>query len=389
MPYVQNNGVKTYYEVEGTGPALILLHGASQGLLHWREFGWTDQLKKDYQLILIDIRGHGTSDKPHEPDAYGVELMALDVLAVMDRLGIGRAHCCGFSLGGFVGFALAKLALDRFYSFVVVGSHPYSAPGVGEAARSEYMVPMEEGLEGDYSSGLLMMPHFRTQMLGNDPAALYAVIYNDFPSNEAVLSTMTMPCLICVGEGGDFYDDAKKCAEQLPNARFHSFPGFTHGQMLRYSSQVAPHVKQFLDEITPKHEKNRAVIHRLLQALNQGNFEALNEFYSSDWVCRSPTTTGRNQEVRQLVDSIFDIFRDAEAVVHEISTEDDQVTTRWTFKGTLSHEWLGIAPTKVRVKLSGMTVDRLQDGKITESSYSFDLAGLRQQLLTTAVKSDS
>ena len=61
VPYANNQGVRIHYEVEGSGPPLILHHGSFGSGLDWREFGYTDALKQDHQLILIDARGHGAS----------------------------------------------------------------------------------------------------------------------------------------------------------------------------------------------------------------------------------------------------------------------------------------------------------------------------------------
>ncbi|MEZ4683525.1 MAG: alpha/beta fold hydrolase [Caldilineaceae bacterium] len=350
MPYANNQGMKIYYEVEGNGPALILLHGSPQDLLHWREFGWTDQLRQDYQLILIDIRGHGASDKPYDEQAYQLELLAQDVLTVLDKLSIRKAHCCGYSYGGWICFQLAKFAPERFHSFVIIGSHPYGMPGDGEGARQAFGAGMEIFLEHSKSPGLLMTPHFKAQKLADDPEAFIANWTHDYPSSEDVLPTMTMPCFVCVGEGGDCYDEAKKCAEHLPNGRFRSFPRLAHGQMLRYSSQVVPHVKEFLDEVTPKAERNRVVIDRVVQALNRGNFLVLDEFYTLDWVSLLPTTNSASKGIRELVDEVFNIFRDAEVVLNDVSAENDQVTTNWTFKGTHTGECIGISPTNAQSK---------------------------------------
>lgn len=389
MPYANTQGVKIYYEVEGVGPALILLHGGTQDLLHWREFGWVEQLKQNYQLVLIDIRGHGASDKPHDAQAYRLEVLAQDVLAVLDKLGIRKAHYCGFSYGGSVGFELARLSPDRFYSFVIVGSHAYGMPGEGEWARQAYGTGIATFVENDISAGLLTTPQFKVQKLANDPEALIATLTQGCPSSEDVLPTMTMPCFVCVGEGGDCYEEAKKCAEHLPNGRFRSFPGLTHGQMLRYSHQIVPYIKEFLDEVTPKSERNRVIIDSVVQVLNLGNFLGLSEFYTPDWVCLSPTPSRIGKRIGELVDEVFNIFRDAEVVLNDVRAENDQVTTHWTFKGTHTGAFMGMAPTNARVKISGVTVDRLRDGKIVESSHSYDLAELRQQLKTSEKQSPS
>jgi pimeloyl-ACP methyl ester carboxylesterase len=81
MPYVNNQGVRIHYEVEGQGPPLVLLPGFTRDLKTWRLYGYVTALKGDYQLILLDARGHGDSEKPHDPQAYNLELMTSDVEA--------------------------------------------------------------------------------------------------------------------------------------------------------------------------------------------------------------------------------------------------------------------------------------------------------------------
>jgi pimeloyl-ACP methyl ester carboxylesterase len=70
MPYAHNAGVRIHSQVEGEGCPLVLQHGFSESVVDWYESGYVDALSRDYRLILIDARGHGTSDKPHDPDAY-------------------------------------------------------------------------------------------------------------------------------------------------------------------------------------------------------------------------------------------------------------------------------------------------------------------------------
>ena len=61
MPFADNNGVRIHYQVEGEGPPLVLHHGLAGTLEDWRYFGYVEELKRDYQLILMDARcsSHG------------------------------------------------------------------------------------------------------------------------------------------------------------------------------------------------------------------------------------------------------------------------------------------------------------------------------------------
>jgi pimeloyl-ACP methyl ester carboxylesterase len=81
----------------------VLVHGFTDSLEGWREYGYVEELKNEHRVVLLDSRGHGASDKPHDPQAYGLELSTTDVLAVLDDLSIDEAHYFGYSLGGWVG----------------------------------------------------------------------------------------------------------------------------------------------------------------------------------------------------------------------------------------------------------------------------------------------
>jgi pimeloyl-ACP methyl ester carboxylesterase len=92
MPYASNGGVRINYRLEGTGAPLVLQTGFSDSVESWYELGYVAALAKDYRLILIDARGHGASDKPHEPEAYSPAHMVDDVVAVLDACDVAEAH---------------------------------------------------------------------------------------------------------------------------------------------------------------------------------------------------------------------------------------------------------------------------------------------------------
>ena len=100
MPYVDSAGVSIHYHVEGDGPPLVLQHGLTSSLQNWYAYGFVEELAKDYRLIMVDARGHGRSGKPHDPKDYDLKLRVNDVLAVMDDLGVDKAHYMGYSMGG-------------------------------------------------------------------------------------------------------------------------------------------------------------------------------------------------------------------------------------------------------------------------------------------------
>ena len=70
MPYANNGNIKLHYQVEGSGPPLILAHGFMMDTTCWYDFGYVEQFKSRHTLLILDARGHGKSDKPLETDSY-------------------------------------------------------------------------------------------------------------------------------------------------------------------------------------------------------------------------------------------------------------------------------------------------------------------------------
>src|SRR6185437_2631584 len=100
MPEISNNGVRISYEVVGRGRPLILLHGWSGDRSLWTVAGYVEDLSRDHLLLAVDLRGHGASDKPHEPAAYRTGAVTSDILAVADAEGLDRFAIWGQSYGG-------------------------------------------------------------------------------------------------------------------------------------------------------------------------------------------------------------------------------------------------------------------------------------------------
>lgn len=117
--YLDANGVKIRYIDTGRGEAIVLLHGGTSNLESWTSRGVVDNLAKDFRVIAFDARGHGKSDSPHDPAAYGRQ-QALDVVRILDALKIERAHIIGFSLGSSTVAQLLTLHPERFLTGVQV-----------------------------------------------------------------------------------------------------------------------------------------------------------------------------------------------------------------------------------------------------------------------------
>jgi 3-oxoadipate enol-lactonase len=123
MPRIQVNDVELYYEVNGAGPALLLLHGLGSSTRDWE--AQVPEFCKKYKVVTFDLRGHGRSDKPSGP--YSPGLFAADTAGLLTALGIESAHVVGESLGGAVAFQLAISFPARVRTLVIVNSAPMMA----------------------------------------------------------------------------------------------------------------------------------------------------------------------------------------------------------------------------------------------------------------------
>lgn len=119
-----------YFEDEGADGAPVILHdGFADSVQDLREWALVDAIASEgFRVILADHRGHGRSDKPHDPAAYAMLLRVADAVAILDRLGIERAHFVGRSWGGRLCFGIGEYAPGRVRSLVIGGTQPYGWP---------------------------------------------------------------------------------------------------------------------------------------------------------------------------------------------------------------------------------------------------------------------
>jgi pimeloyl-ACP methyl ester carboxylesterase len=150
--------VRLAFEVHGVGPALMLLHGGGSRRQDWIKGGYVERLKREFTVITVDLRGHGESDKPMDPNCYTTEKMGQDFLAVADACGFGRFSLCGYSFGGNIGRYLAARS-ERVEKFVLIGSS-FGAGVSGEFRQfvldfRERWAPVVCSLMGDPPTGSL------------------------------------------------------------------------------------------------------------------------------------------------------------------------------------------------------------------------------------------
>jgi pimeloyl-ACP methyl ester carboxylesterase len=247
--------------VDGSGPPLLQHHGFTGSSRDWETFGFVAVLRERFQVIMLDARGHGASDKPHDPGAYTVEDRVGDVLAVLDDLGIERAHYYGYSYGGMMGWALGAHAPERFASLAIGGAHPFPLADAVWTRLERMRSFLREGMEAYIAWRERQIgpwpPAFRERVLENDAQALVATLMAAPAQDHADglgdrLSRMTMPVLVLTGDDDDLYagSQARRAAEALPDADFVEISAADHFTLYVRSDLILPHLTAFLDRVT-------------------------------------------------------------------------------------------------------------------------------------------
>lgn len=119
--FFDSAGVRIRYVDVGAGDPVILLHGNGGSVEEWVKSGVLQSLSQDFRVLAMDARGHGQSDKPHDPSAYG-RAMSMDVLRLMSHLGIAKAHLVGYSMGAQTVAHLLVIHPERIASAVLGGA---------------------------------------------------------------------------------------------------------------------------------------------------------------------------------------------------------------------------------------------------------------------------
>jgi pimeloyl-ACP methyl ester carboxylesterase len=212
------DGVELAYRVTGSGPPVVLLHGfAADSERNWVGPGVVAALEgAGRQTVVLDARGHGHSDKPHEPSAYANAAMARDVTCLVEHLGIEQVDVCGYSMG-------ARTAMTLAASGEHVRSAVFGGVGrrLGSRAMTESAPTIGEGLVAADAASIddPVARGFR-EFADSTKADLKALsafqLSGAFPRTD--LSTIRVPALVIAGADDRLAGSPHDLAERIPGA---------------------------------------------------------------------------------------------------------------------------------------------------------------------------
>ncbi|HET9705997.1 MAG TPA: alpha/beta hydrolase [Vicinamibacterales bacterium] len=216
-----------YFEIAGKGTPVILIHGYTANAEgKWIKPSIAQTLARNHRVIAIDARGHGKSDKPHDPAKYGPR-MATDVIELMDHLKIAKAHIHGYSMGGSILTQVLARHQDRVISAIYGGSGPQETdPKIVATVPKDPEPPAATDPNAPRGENW-------SSYAGYDRAALDAV--QQYPwkpgDREIDLTTVKVPVAAIVGSLDRPNARTHRLKRELKGVEITIIPGETHGSV--------------------------------------------------------------------------------------------------------------------------------------------------------------
>lgn len=229
MPSFRHGDVEIAYLDEGEGEPIVLVHGfASTKEVNWVNPGWVRTLTgAGRRAIALDNRGHGASSKLYDPADYAMPLMADDVRALLDHLGIARSDIMGYSLGSRITALLAFHSPERVRSAILGGLGMTLVAGGGPGENVARALEAESPAEITDKMGKTFRAF--ADQTRSDHRALAACLRGSrrlMAREEA--AQIKVPLLIAVGTKDDIAGSAHDLARIIPGSEVLDIPGRDH-----------------------------------------------------------------------------------------------------------------------------------------------------------------
>ena len=240
--YTEINNISMYYEVYGKGEPVLLLHGGLGSISNFSN--QIEAFSDSFRVIAPDSRGQGRSTGAESKITY--EQMTLDVLGLLDYLGIDKTNIVGWSDGGIIGLKLAIERPERINKLVTVGSN-FSPEGLNsktiEIIKKAHPGSWKEVVDG-YKS---ISPNpDQWPIVFNSIKKMWLTSPNISEDELSLIKSSTL--IVCGDQDGIKLEHTSQLFNSIPNAQLFIVPGTTHFVMFEKSKLFNEVVISFLRE---------------------------------------------------------------------------------------------------------------------------------------------
>ena len=265
-----DDGVELEVRVEGSGPAILMIHGHGGAKEDFADH--LDRLAANHTVVTFDHRGHGESDHPEREDAYSIARMRADAWAVADALELDRLRVLGHSLGGMVARRMPLEQPGRVEALVLMDTTPGPVPGItpvlADAAADVGMTQGKDALKALLDSvGPLDTPAYRRMIetqpgyqafqdrkWANTSVVMWATLAREIARQAddlLLLAEISCPTLVLVGElDVVFVAPSQAMAETIPGARIVVHPGAGHSPQFENPQHWIGALEGFLSDLS-------------------------------------------------------------------------------------------------------------------------------------------
>jgi pimeloyl-ACP methyl ester carboxylesterase len=271
MPQLTSDGITLAYEARGAGSAhlpVVLVHGL---LFSSRTMEGLSSALPNRRVYLLDLRGHGNSSSPREPEAYSRELLVSDVVAFLDHVGLDQVVLGGMSLGAAVTLEVARRHPERLAAIILempvfsrseaVGRPVFGALARGLSAGAPVLAlvrPVARRVPVPRRSNWLS---WAKETLAGDHRAMAALLRGLLrerldPASAELLEDIRVPALVVahgvamgirIRDPIHVLDDSLDAAEHLPNSRL--VRTYTFFDFRANPRRLARHIRRFLADV--------------------------------------------------------------------------------------------------------------------------------------------
>lgn len=251
--------IELFYEIDGQGETMVLLHGFCGDHLYWK--GPVAEMKNNFRTITVDLRGHGQSSMGER--AFSIEDLATDIATLIKKLNLDKVYLFGHSMGGYVTLAVAELFPELLKGYGLIHSTAFPDSDEAKQKRTDAVSSVQEKGVKEYVDALI--PKLFTKQTIKDNSAMVTetkkigyqtskdgvisalMAMRERQDRNAILEDERLPVLLVAGEKDDVVPSEKVFSRQGPHITEVLLKDTAHMGMIEAKDELVNAINSFIE----------------------------------------------------------------------------------------------------------------------------------------------